>query len=489
MFPDNSASPVFDTDAMGRKSTVSVVIPLYNHEQYIEAAIKSVLSQTIAPVEIIVIDDGSSDHSMEIVQRLCEDHPEIISWSWSNQGAHHTLNAGILRATGDFVAILNSDDIYQPERLAACLAVMQSDPSVDAVATGVSFLDAQGQCMPNPWYENALAFFKREGDVALSLFHANFLVTTSNLFIKRSIFESLGLFSPLRYTHDLEFFLRLTLAKKKLHFLDRPLINYRLHDKNTISENKNKIDIERAAVFAFFIFRKWHEDGQDGSLQTQMARYVEILGQQEIIEIVEKFLHLLDGNLSAKAMPLIVSRPTEFLNFLSLVGVDWVTPSPRNSLLGRFTAVRKSHQRRRRLEGRPSRQIEKLKSDKEWLLEQRNAWEEAARSQQEQAQTLVQALRADNAWLLEQRNAWEQTATTQQEQAQTLVQALHADNAWLLEQRNAWEHAAVTSSEELAQCQSVLTGLSRSRLFQFLVRVNLLKYMPMSGKDFKNDSR
>lgn len=317
---------------------VSVVIPLYNHEKYIEAAIGSVLSQTVRAAEIIVVDDGSSDGSAQRMQLLCNEHPEIIFWSWPNQGAHQALNAAILRATGDFVAILNSDDCYDPERLAACLAVVESDPSVDVVATGVSFVDGGGRQVRNPWYEDAVAFYRQEGDLSLALFHANFLVTTSNLFIRRSLFERVGHFSPLRYTHDLEFCLRLIAAKANLHFLDRPLLTYRMHDANTISENRARTEVEQAAVFAFFLYRHCLAEGCNSPWRSWPERYVEVLGRGGLLDLVEYFVELLEGKQRAGDAAVTSPLASEFRGFLSRLGVDLASSEMRDSLLAQLVS-------------------------------------------------------------------------------------------------------------------------------------------------------
>jgi hypothetical protein len=113
---------VIGTPDVGRRlHRITVVVPLYNHERYIEQTLQSVLSQTMPAHEIIVIDDGSTDGSAARVDRLRERHPQIALWSRENGGAHSAINAGIERATGDLVAILNSDDIYHPDRLAIML--------------------------------------------------------------------------------------------------------------------------------------------------------------------------------------------------------------------------------------------------------------------------------------------------------------------------------------------------------------------------------
>ncbi len=511
---------------------VSVVIPLYNHEQYIEAAIQSVLSQTVPAAEIIVIDDGSTDSSAAKVRELCKKHPQIIFWSWPNQGAHHTLNAGILRATGDFVAILNSDDCYEPQRLAACLAAVQSDPTIDVVASVVSFVDDQGKAALNPWYDDALAFYRKNEEIALALFHANFLVSTSNLFIRRSVFESIGLFAPLRYTHDLEWSLRLILGKKRIHLIDRPLLAYRLHAKNTISENKVQEEIERAAVFAYFLYRQWCAEGAVGTLSGSLERYLEVLSQQDILEIVKDFLGMLDAKPEPKAIALTKSLPTEFQGFLSRLGVSWGRQQGSDVLLNRFEAAAKVNLRRRK----EAQDITQLQADIEWLqqqceswekalqtmrtgnawlVEQRNAWESAVNEQakshaqaldelrlgntwllkqrdaweltaKEQAKSQAQALdelRTGNTWLLEQRDAWEQAARAHELQASSLARALqemHNANTWLLEQRNAWAQVAERSGGELIKSRAALDSLLSKPLFRLLVRVKLLEltYVP-----------
>lgn len=464
---------------------VSVVIPLYNHESYIEAAINSVLSQTVPVTEIIVIDDGSADGSADKVRQLCQKHPQIIFWSWSNQGAHHTLNAGILRATGDFVAILNSDDCYASNRLAACLDVVRADPTVDVVASAVSFLDDKGNVLPNPWYDDALTFYKQEEDIALALLHANFLVTTSNLFIRRSVFASVGLFASLRYTHDLEYVLRLILGKKRIHFIDQPLLAYRLHTTNTISENKVKQDIERAVVFAFFLYRQWRDERTGEALSTALERYVGVLAQQDLLEIVTDFLRVLRSRPQAEAMSITGSLAYEFQEFLSGFGIDWVGQSNVDVLLAHFDAARKVHLRRRQ----ELQQLEKLQSDigalkddirwlqtqkqnltvaNEWLQSQRDEWERTAA---EREQTIVnlqkqgQGLAAGKLWLEHQRDAWERACSDCRNAVATLqlqVQDLITAKSWLEDQRKAWQNSSMQRDHTIEELQASLQEVKQS---------------------------
>src|SRR5262245_58847860 len=114
---------------------ISVLIPVYNHECFVGAAIDSVLTQTMRPREVICIDDCSTDRSGAAVEAVAARHPSVRYWSRPNQGAARTINEGIRAARGRYVAILNSDDLYQPARLRRCLEVLDSDPDAAVVAT------------------------------------------------------------------------------------------------------------------------------------------------------------------------------------------------------------------------------------------------------------------------------------------------------------------------------------------------------------------
>lgn len=270
---------------------ISVVIPLYNHERYIEAALDSALCQSVPAAEIIVVDDGSTDASAAKVRALCASHPQIIFWSQPNQGAPYTLNAGILRATGEFVSILNSDDVYCPTRFEECLNVLRHHPDVSAVATGLTFIDDNSVEISNQWYEDARSFYNQAQDFPLALIHGNFFVSTSNVFARRAVFDEVGYFSPLRYAHDLDFFLRLLGRGKAVRFLEQPLLRYRSHAANTIKENDRRVRVERAAAIASFILNAWREHSEEPHpWRAYLEKIAEITEGQGLTGLVDHFL-------------------------------------------------------------------------------------------------------------------------------------------------------------------------------------------------------
>lgn len=236
-------------------SGISVVIPLYNHEKYIQAALDSLLGQSIRPKEIIIVDDGSVDGSAAVVARIVKENPDtFIYWSQRNQGAHQAINSGLHRATGEFVAILNSDDAFHPKRVETCLSLLKKHPAAAVIATGLSFMDGAGAPVQNPWFRQARAFYDQSGDLALSLMNGNFIMTTSNLVIRRSVFQEIGYFQPLRYAHDLDFMLRVLIHGEEIIIHDEPLIAYRIHPGNTIREEHAKVRVEWAYCCAVFLY-------------------------------------------------------------------------------------------------------------------------------------------------------------------------------------------------------------------------------------------
>src|SRR5579884_622289 len=127
--------------------TVSVVIASYNHAPYLRACIESALNQTQHPDEVIVVDDGSTDGSREIIESFGSALCPIFQ---ANRGTCGALNAGFAKSTGDWVAIHNSDDVRAPDKLARQLEVARLDPKIGLVHTGYVCINEKGEVYPEP---------------------------------------------------------------------------------------------------------------------------------------------------------------------------------------------------------------------------------------------------------------------------------------------------------------------------------------------------
>ena len=122
---------------------ISVIIPSYNHEKYIDRCIESVLNQTLHDFELIIIDDASEDKSWEIIKSFTDKRIRSLKLS-SNHGADYVQNKGIELARYDYVGILNSDDCFSENRLAKCLNLIK-DRDVDIIGTDIELINSEGK--------------------------------------------------------------------------------------------------------------------------------------------------------------------------------------------------------------------------------------------------------------------------------------------------------------------------------------------------------
>ena len=220
---------------------ISVVVPAYNHERFIGAAIDSVLNQSVGDLELVIVDDGSTDGTAEVIHSYKD--PRLSYTYQENQDAFNTINRGLGLATGDYISILNSDDVYTLDRLERLLEHSlehQSDCIISDVIPisddGIEFKDpAFGW---NQWHQRNRQFYFEQADLYAGFLQGNLMVTTSNLFMTRRAMESVGNFSSLRYLHDYDYIFRLMLAfPDSVHYLDQDkLLYYRIHEGNTLSE-------------------------------------------------------------------------------------------------------------------------------------------------------------------------------------------------------------------------------------------------------------
>lgn len=224
---------------------VSIIIPAYQHAAWIEQALDSVAAQSFKSWELIIIDDASRDQSWTLIMSWVKQHPQFaircIQHS-QNQGAAATLNEGLSLAEGDYIAILNSDDAWYPQRLER-LHKLAEQQAYDFLVTGIDLWDAnsKSKAASEPdwlaWYQGLVADYQKHQNLLRTLLRGNFCISTSNFFFRRHCFLAQGGFADLRYVHDYEYVLRLYRAGFKLTCLwQESLLHYRLHTTNTIRE-------------------------------------------------------------------------------------------------------------------------------------------------------------------------------------------------------------------------------------------------------------
>ncbi|MEE9447282.1 MAG: glycosyltransferase family 2 protein [Arenicellales bacterium] len=227
---------------MNNQVLVSVVMPAYNHEKFIGETIDSVLNQSWRNLELIIIDDGSTDQTADIVKAY--DDPRVHYFHQHNQDAYNALNNGMDKAKGDFISIINSDDVYAPNRLERLITLLQQNGG-QAIFSDIQPIDDDSQPLNDPdfgwnqWHKNNRDFLSEmPGDLYRGFLHGNFMVTTSNLIMTATAQKQIGHFAPIRYLHDYEYIFRLLRAfPDGVNYLEKEkLMFYRIHSGNTISE-------------------------------------------------------------------------------------------------------------------------------------------------------------------------------------------------------------------------------------------------------------
>lgn len=238
-FPDLSDSPRRGTPRLG------VVIPCYNHGRYITRAIRSVLDQTRAVDRLIVIDDGSRDDSVEVIRSLGE--PRVELHVQENQNAFNTINRGVAMAATDcdFIAILNSDDHYAPDRFEKLLPVLENDHGAMVACSGLHIIDENDEPLPvdHPrarWFQAIWSMEARDDlEMAEWIGLGNFPATTSNV-LARADYLAANPMRPYHYNHDY-YFLTGAAVRGGLRVLSEPLVNYRVHTGNTMNTSPAKL--------------------------------------------------------------------------------------------------------------------------------------------------------------------------------------------------------------------------------------------------------
>jgi glycosyltransferase involved in cell wall biosynthesis len=205
---------------------VSVLIPLFNRAQYIEETIQSVLSQDYPNIQLIVIDDGSSDGGDLLVQAIADQtklillrHPGNV-----NKGQAAALNLGLTMATGEFIAVLDSDDLYAPGKIAKQVAFFQHNPEVGLVYGNGKAIDAAGKVIYEINYDNRT----ERSDPNDLLLDCYFLLPQNSL-VRASVYQQAGNFDErLRSGQDHDMLIRLA-EKTKIAHQSIDSFRYRRH--------------------------------------------------------------------------------------------------------------------------------------------------------------------------------------------------------------------------------------------------------------------
>ena len=242
--PEASACP----DEAAAK--ITVLIPSYCHEAFIEETIRSVLGQDFPAFKLLVVDDCSADGTVAAARSIKDPRIEVRENS-QNMGLGNSVMQALQSVDTPYVTLLNSDDLFHPERLKQCVSILDEDAGAQVVTTALSLIDSAGGGYSTEntsivldglqiydwvrWYhEGQQAGAQSSDDLFTGLLERNFLATSSNLAVRTQwLRERAAELTELKYCLDWQIFLDAALEGSLRH-IDRPLMAYRLHASNTV---------------------------------------------------------------------------------------------------------------------------------------------------------------------------------------------------------------------------------------------------------------
>lgn len=273
---------------MSRPNKVSVIIPTFSHKQWIMDTLNSVFAQTYTNYEVLVIDDGSTDGTVEILKPLI-DAGQIRYIRTKNNGMAAARNTGIAAATGDLVSFLDDDDLWPVNKLAWQVEHLNVNPSCNAIAGAAQLLDGKTTRMLK---------FSTEPLTVMSLFDGCPFVSPGQLLIRTKVLIDAGGF-PTGFWGADDFALWFELAHKGgFHRVNKLALSYRLHENNA---SKNTPRMLR-------------------SLQAVLELQIKKLPVADVKIARQKARFLLADDAAYKL--LVVARPRLTLNWLRQVGVS-----------------------------------------------------------------------------------------------------------------------------------------------------------------------
>lgn len=216
---------------------VSVVITSFNHARYLQEAIESVITQSLQDIEVVAVDDASTDESPAILQQYAE-RLRVVRHV-QNRGTYASLNEGIALTSAPLIAILNSDDVWLACKLQAQVETIQRDSAIGLVHTAFGFIDENSQ----PISGNPLGVRFHplpEGDILPDLLTRNLFITSSVMF-RRECIERCGAFAEHLFgMGDWDMWLRIA-EQYRVGYVSEPLTLYRIHRRNTMYQRERML--------------------------------------------------------------------------------------------------------------------------------------------------------------------------------------------------------------------------------------------------------
>lgn len=294
------------------RKKISVIVPVYNIEGYIERCLKSIQKQTYPRFEVIIIDDGSTDNSLLLCQKFAKKYRNFRVISQKNQGLSAARNTGIKQATGDFLAFVDGDDEILPNFLADLMTAAETTGAEIAICGFFEVYPKNTRIVKTKSRQSMTVKTGREAVKDLLIFQKNIEIVTWNKLYKKELFHKVQ-FPVGKVCEDNLTTYKLLARAKKVVYLDLTLYRY-FRRNNSITKQTNQLVFcerrEEAAEAAVRFFQN------SGEAETEAAKYSLLLAYFKYLDFA------LSGRIEKKYFKIyrqkILERRAEFLRLKCL---------------------------------------------------------------------------------------------------------------------------------------------------------------------------
>lgn len=221
---------------------VSIVMSSYNHAQYVTEAVESIVNQTYANIEFIVIDDGSKDDTPNVLKALQEKYGFYLECR-TNHGLVPTLNYALKNiVTGKYTCILDSDDFWALDKIEKQVAVLEKNPQCGLCHSPIYFVDKESRVL-SKYHQDS----KKEGDIFEDLLMGKTNIADGGVIIPTKVYEEIGYYDESILIEDYQLWFKI-LDKYPACYLDEYIAYYRVHDSNVSNDEKKMLKWEEIVI-------------------------------------------------------------------------------------------------------------------------------------------------------------------------------------------------------------------------------------------------
>lgn len=334
------------------KELVSVIIPVYNVEQYINATLRSVLDQTYSRLEVLVVDDGSPDRSVHVCRQFTDSRIKIIQQQ--NRGLAGARNTGIRQAQGEFLAFLDGDDLWRPNKLACHLEHLKRSPQVGVSFSRSEFMDEQGNplgtyLMPKLRNIDLEALFQGNpaGNGSASVFRRQTLDAIRYTDTLHGMPEEFYFDERFRRSEDIECLLRIAIQTSwQIEGIPEALTLYRVNPGGLSASLLKQLEsweqvMQKIATYAPDVAAQWYAPSM-----AYEYRYL----ARNAVRLRDKTTALTFANRALTThWPIVLTEPRRTLRTLLLAYALWMLPASLYEQLEAIAANRTGSKQRQRI--------------------------------------------------------------------------------------------------------------------------------------------